>query len=100
MKKTLLLGFLLCFLSLIGGAAAIILAEFGAPVWVFVVLLGWLLTVGLPSLCAVLLLAHFWEGLPFLGFLVSAAVLALIFQCTAVWLFRRGIGRLRTGKST
>ena len=94
MKKNLVLGFLLCFLSLTAGSAAIVLAEFGAPPWIFVILLGWLLTVGLPSLCAVLLLAHFWEGLPFLGFLASAAILALIFQCTAVWLFRRGIGRL------
>ncbi len=100
MKKNLVMGFLLCFLSLIAGAAAIVLAEFGYPVWIFVVLLGWLLTFGLPSLCAVLLLTHFWEGLPFAGFLVSATVLALLFQCTAVWLFRLAIARLRTGKST
>ncbi len=58
LKKTLLLALLLWFLSFRAGAAAILLAQFGAPAWVFVLLLGWLLTFGLPSLCAVLLLGR------------------------------------------
>ncbi|MEE9236143.1 MAG: hypothetical protein V3U28_11970 [Candidatus Acidoferrales bacterium] len=44
MKETLLLALLLWFLSFSAGAAAI--------------LLGWLLTLGLTSLCAVLLLGR------------------------------------------
>ncbi|MEE9234607.1 MAG: hypothetical protein V3U28_04100, partial [Candidatus Acidoferrales bacterium] len=76
MKKTFLVAFLLWFVSLIAGVAAIFLANFGAPAWVFVLFLGWLLTFGLPSLCAILLLVRFWEGLPFAGFLVAAALLA------------------------
>lgn len=42
MKKTLLLALLLWFLSFSAGAAAILLAQLGAPAWVFVLLLGWL----------------------------------------------------------
>jgi hypothetical protein len=64
-------------------------------VWVFVVLLAWLLTVGLPTLAAVLLLARFWPGPSFPAYLLSAALLALFFQFGAVLGIRRGITRRR-----
>ena len=94
MKKTLLVALLLWLLSLIAGAAAILLAEFGAPVWLFVFLLGWLLTFGLPTLSAVLLLVRIWDGPSFQAFLVSAVLLAFVFQLTAVWLVRWATRRL------
>lgn len=100
MKKTLFVALPLWLLNLVAGAAAILFAEFGAPAWVFVLLLGWLLTFGLPSLGAILLSVYVWEGLGLQGFLVSAVLLALLFQCAAVWVVRRGIGRLRAEKAT
>ncbi len=87
-------GFL-CLLSLTAGAAALLLAEFGAPVWVFVVLFAWLLTLGLPTLVAVLLLAWFWQGPSFQAYLLSAVLLAFFFQLGAVLGIRRGIKRWR-----
>lgn len=100
MKRTLLIGFILSLASLLAGGVATLLAAFGVPVWIFVLLLGWLLTIGLPSLCAVLLLARFWEGLPFAGFLVSVGFLAMVFQSASVWLIRWGIRRIPVGRVT
>ncbi len=99
MKKSILFALPLSLLSLIAGVATIVLAEFGAPAWVFVLLLGWLLTLGLPSLGGMLLAVHLWEGLGLQGFLVSAGLFAMVFQCAAVWLVRQGIGRLRVGRA-
>ncbi len=98
MKTNFILSLLLCLLSLLAGAIALVLAEFGAPVWVFVLLLGWLVTVGLPTLSAVLLLVRVWEGPSFQAFLVLAAVLALVFQFAAVSLVSSRLKRLRSRK--
>lgn len=95
MKKTLLVALLLWLLSLIAGAAALFLAEFGFPAWVFVLLLGWLLTFGLPTLSAVLFLARFWGGPSFQAFLALAVLLGFVFQLAAVALVRWAIERLR-----
>lgn len=89
--RTFVVAVLLCLLSLIAGLVAILLAEFGGPEWVFVLLFGWLLTLGLPSLGAILVSVYLWEGLGLRGFLVSAALLALVFQYSAVSLVRWGI---------
>ena len=86
---------ILCLLSLTTGAAALLLAEFGAPVWVFVVLFAWLLTLGLPTLVGVLLLAQFWQGPSFQAYLLSAILLAFFFQLTTVSGIRWGIKRWR-----
>ena len=85
----LLIGGALCLLSLIAGAGALASAEFGAPAWVLLVLLAWLLTIGLPTLAAVLLLAGFWPGPSFAAFLLSAVFLALLAQFGAVHAVRR-----------
>jgi hypothetical protein len=98
LKKILVVSFLLCLLSLLAGAGALILAEFGAPVWVFVLLLGWLVTVGLPTTSAVLLMVRFWEGPSFQAFLLSATVLAFAFQFGAISLVWWGIKRVRSRK--
>ena len=93
--KDVLVAGVLCLLSLTAGSAALLLAEFGAPVWVFVVLLAWLLTLGLPTLAGVLLLARFWQGPSFQAYLLSAVLLGFFFQLGAVSGIRRGINRWR-----
>ena len=94
-RRDLLIAGVVCLLSLVAGAGALVLAEFGAPVWVFVLLLGWLVTLGLPTLAAVLLLATFWRGPSFEAFLIVAVLLALIFQFGAVLTIRHGLALRR-----
>jgi len=64
-------------------------------VWVFVILLAWLVTVGLPTLVPVLLLARFWPGPSFQAFVISAVVLAMFFQWSAVVGIRWGLSKRR-----
>ena len=75
-------------ITLVAGATVVILADFGAPGWVFGALLLWLATVGLPSTLAVLLLASLWGRTPwaagFPGFVIVAALLAWLFQWSAL----------------
>ena len=94
LKNILLSGFL-CVTSLLAGAAALILAEFGAPVWIFVGLLTWLVTVGLPTLAAVVILATLWPGPSFRAFLVTAILFAWVFQLGAITAWRWGVARWR-----
>jgi hypothetical protein len=91
LPRTVLLSACLSVVSLLAGAAALVLAEFGAPAWIFVVLLAWLVTFGLPTLVSVLLLATFWPGPSFLAFVMSAGLLSFLFQFVAV----SGVRRLR-----
>ena len=80
-------------IALVTGAAVVVLADFGAPMWVFGALLLWPATVGLPSTLAVLLLASLWgqtplaSGLP--GFVGASATLAWLFQWAAVTVWNR-----------
>ena len=78
-----------------------LLANFGAPAWVFALLLAWLSTVGLPTTAAVLAVASIerwpWIGvLPLGAALAVMAVLALAAQLAAcrvlAKLLRRGSG--------
>lgn len=95
MRKTFRVAGALWFASLLAGSSALIAAEFGASVYLHVLLLGWLLTVGLPTLAAVVMLASVWPG-PSLGmFVVVAAVLAFGAQFAAVWTVRRLLARRR-----
>lgn len=50
--------------SAAAGIAAVVLADFGAPAWVFLALGAWLLTAGLPTLVASLVVLAGWAGLP------------------------------------
>ena len=95
MRKTLLISVLLCVISLFAGAAAVFLADFGAPVEVFIILLLWLSTLGLPTTCAVLLIAGIWSGVSLGAFLGTATVTAFLFQFGGVWATRKAWSRLR-----
>ena len=78
--------------TLLAGAACIILADFGGPAWVFVVLGIWLWTIGLPTTVGVLLLVSLWgEAAVSISsspefFVVCTIILSLCFQ-TATALF-------------
>lgn len=80
-------------LALVCGAVIVILADFGAPAWVFGLLLLWPATVGLPSTAGVLLVAAVWGRLPALsglgGFVIASALLAWLFQWLAVLAWNR-----------
>lgn len=80
-------------MALATGAAALIFAEFGGPVWLLVALLVPLVTVGAPSLAAVLLLAAVWPGPSLRAFMMVAVVVAFCFQYAAVVVWRRWSGR-------
>ena len=83
-RKDIFLAGGLCLSSLVAGGAALVFAEFGAPVWVFVGLLAWLLTAGLPTLTSVLLLARYWPGPSFGAFILSAIVLSFLAQLGSI----------------
>lgn len=76
--------------TLLAGAACVVLAEFGGPAWVFAALGIWLWTIGLPTTVAVLLLVSLWgeEAVSISGslefFAVCAVILSLCFQIAAV----------------
>jgi hypothetical protein len=74
--------------TLVAGAAIVVLADFGAPWWAFGCLLLWPATVGLPSSLAVVLVATLWGRLPGAyglgGFVVVSALLAWLLQWAAV----------------
>lgn len=86
---------LLWLASLAVGVSALILAEFGAPVWVFVLVFAWLLSLGLPTLLGVLLVTRFWQGPSFALFIVSSAAAAFFLQWLAVQATQRAIHRWR-----
>ena len=97
--KNLLLSACLTLASLAAGAAALVLAEFGAPIWIFAGLLAWLLTLGLPTLMSVLLLTRFWPGPSFLSFVVWAGVLSFLTQFAVISSIRRARARRRAKRA-
>lgn len=92
-------GMSLALVSLLVGATALAAADFGAPGWLFVPLLIWLTTLGLPSTIAILAAVSIWgtrEPLyGFAPFLLFATLLAVIAQIlavkTALHFWRRGL---------
>jgi hypothetical protein len=82
-------------MALAAGGAALIVAEFGGPLWMLLALLVPLVTVGAPSLAAVLLLAAVWPGPSLRAFVIAAAVLAFCSQFAAVAAVRRWRRRAR-----
>jgi hypothetical protein len=88
-----LVAAVLTVLAIACGGAALIRAEFGGPVWILLALLAPLVTVGAPSLAAVLLLAWVWPGPSIFAFAIAAIALAFGFQLAAVVLTRRYVGR-------
>jgi hypothetical protein len=84
-------------LTLLAGLAALVLADFGGAWWMFVPLLAWLLSVGLPTTLAVLLAAALWGRWAWLsglgGFIIGASVLAAFLQCVCFLFLARLISR-------
>src|SRR5881628_2852337 len=87
--------------SLLAGAIAIVLADFGAPMWVFIALGLWLWTIGLPVTLAVLLTALLWGRIPGLttaslgAFMACATILAFGVQTAFFLLISRILARRR-----
>jgi len=84
-------GLLLALVSLGLGVTALLAADFGAPPWLFALLLLWLGTLGLPTTLAVLVTASCWGrcspcyGLgPFLFLASTFAILAQVSACRAL----------------
>jgi hypothetical protein len=89
-------GALLSLATLLIGATALILADFGQPMWVFVPLLAWLATVGLPTSIAVIILASSWGRVPaatgILPFVICSLGLGTAFH-SAYFLLRAKVAR-------
>ncbi len=79
-RRTLLLAVVWWVVSWVVTAIALSLASFGAPSPIFLLLFGWLLTVGLPSSLAIVLVMTVWQGNSFEVFLVVVASVTLVFQ--------------------
>lgn len=81
-------GTIIALLTLIAGALALEAADFGAPHWLFVPILAWLVTVGLPTTVTVLLLASVWGTTAplhgFIFFCLTASLLAIVSQVLSI----------------
>lgn len=76
--------------SLLIAGAAFALANFGAPAWLFALLLGWMATVGLPTSVAIAVTASLWDGVSPAAFVLSVAAFAFVLQLVSVrWVQRR-----------
>ena len=93
MKNTWSWAVLLSLISLAVATSAFSLANFGAPAWVFVLLLGWMVTVGLPTSVAIVVTAFFWDGLSLPAFLATVATAALVLQLGALRIQHRILER-------
>ncbi len=91
MKNTWSRTVFLALVSLAVAASAFSLANFGAPAWVFVLLLGWMVTVGLPTFVAIVVTAFFWNGVSLPAFLATVVTVALVLQLGALRLVQRRI---------
>jgi hypothetical protein len=89
-------GALLSLVSLVIGATVIVLADFGQSIWVYLPLLVWLATLGLPTSLAVIVLVSCWGRVPpafgILPFAVCSLALGTAFH-SAYFLVRAKIGR-------
>ena len=79
-RRTLLLSVVGWLVSWVVTAMALSLASFGAPSSIFLLLFGWLLTVGLPNSLAIVLVMNLWQGNSIEVFLLVVASVALIFN--------------------
>jgi hypothetical protein len=95
MLKTTLVAVSLWATSLTGVVATLAFGEFGAPLWIILLMLLWLVTVGAPSTAAVLAVIWSWPGGSFLAFLGLVGAAALVAQIGGVWFTARLWQRLR-----
>ncbi len=85
-RRTLLLAVVWWLVSWVVTAIALSLASFGAPSPIFLLLFGWLLTVGLPSSLAIVLVMNLWQGnsIEVFLFVVASVTLAFQFLCLSM----------------
>ncbi len=88
-RRTFLLAVSFWVVSLVVSATAMSLALFGAPLPIFLFLFGWLLTLGLPSSLAIVLVMSLWQGAPLEIFLLVVASVALIFHFLCLSIVRQ-----------
>ncbi len=88
-RRTFLLAVSFWVVSLVVSATAMSLAVLGAPLPIFLFLFGWLLTLGLPSSLAIVLVMSLWQGSSFEAFLVVVAGVALIFHFLCLSMVRQ-----------
>jgi len=88
-RRTFVLAVSFWVVSLVVSATAMSLAFFGAPLPIFLFLFGWLLTVGLPSSLAIVLVMSLWQGAPLEIFLLVVASVALIFHFLCLSIVRQ-----------
>jgi len=88
-QRTFLLAVSFWVVRLVVSATAMSLALFGAPLPIFLFLFGWLLTVGLPSSLAIVLVMSLWQGAPLEIFLLVVASVALIFHFLCLSIVRQ-----------
>ena len=79
-RRTFLLAVSFWVVSLIVSATAMSLAFLGAPLPIFLFLFGWLLTVGLPTSLAIVLVTSLWQSASLEIFLLVVTSVALIFN--------------------
>ena len=79
-RRTLLLAVVWWLVSWVVTVTALSLASLGAPSPIFLLLFGWLLTVGLPNSLAIVLVMNLWQGISIEVFLVVGASVTLAFQ--------------------
>ena len=88
-QRTFLLAVLCCLVSLAVVVIALNLAVWGAPLPIFLFLLGWLLTVGLPTSLSVVLVMSFWRGGSVEMFSLVVVSLALVLTLACLVLLRQ-----------
>ncbi len=88
-RRTFLLAVSFWVVSLVVSATASSLAFFGGPLPIFLFLFGWLLTFGLPTSLAIVLVMSLWQGSSFEAFLVVVAGVALIFNFLCLSMVRQ-----------
>jgi len=88
-QRTFLLAVSLWVVSLVVSATAMSLAFFGAPLPIFLFLFGWLLTIGVPTSLAIVLVMSLWQGASLEIFLLVVASVALIFHFLCLSIVRQ-----------
>ncbi len=88
-RRTFLLAVSFWVVSLVVSATAMSLSFFGAPLPIFLFLFGWLLTVGLPTSLAIVLVMSLWQGASSEIFLLVVASVALIFHFLCLSIVRQ-----------
>lgn len=79
--------------TLLAGGGALLAADYGASAWLIVPLLTWSLTVGLPTVLAVLAVVAIWGTAEplygFVGFAIAAVSLAVLAQFLVIVAFNK-----------